>query len=117
MPRRIPDYPDAYYGWNYLSSIGSIISVIATLIFVLIIYKLFTNPNTLVDQVKEEEGHEFINKSPWLESPYFVTLMNLFSNAPFSSTLENGVISPIPTHVYNNLPIFGENETKDIIKY
>ncbi len=34
MPRRIPDYPDAYYGWNYVSSFGSLISVVSTALFV-----------------------------------------------------------------------------------
>lgn len=38
MPRRIPDYPDAFAGWNYVSSIGSFISMVSTLLFVFIIF-------------------------------------------------------------------------------
>jgi len=37
MPRRIPDYPDAYAGWNYVESFGSIISVIGIIIFFYVI--------------------------------------------------------------------------------
>jgi cytochrome c oxidase subunit 1 len=32
MPRRIPQYPDAFIGWNYISSIGSAISVISVIV-------------------------------------------------------------------------------------
>ena len=115
MPRRIPDYPDAFYGWNFVSSIGSMITVIATVIFVVIIYKLFTTNNNLVSDIKLEEGHNFINKNPWIDAPYFVSEKSLFTNTPFANTLDYAVGSPIPTHVFNNLPVLGENESKDSI--
>ncbi len=42
MPRRIPDYPDAFAGWNMVSSIGSTISIIAAFFFIYIaIYTIF----------------------------------------------------------------------------
>src|SRR6201988_3916717 len=37
MPRRIPDYPDAFAGWNMVASIGSFISYASTLFFVFIV--------------------------------------------------------------------------------
>ena len=33
MPRRIADYPDAFAGWNYVSSIGSYLSALGVLVF------------------------------------------------------------------------------------
>lgn len=41
MPRRIPDYADAFLGWNILASFGSIISVIATLVFFFLVYQMY----------------------------------------------------------------------------
>jgi len=34
MPRRIPDYPDAFAPWNFMSSIGACLGFAATLLFV-----------------------------------------------------------------------------------
>lgn len=42
MPRRISDYPDAYAGWNYVSSFGSVVSVVATLFFFYLVLNMFT---------------------------------------------------------------------------
>ena len=36
MPRRIPDYPDAYAGWNMVSNIGGAISLVGALMFLFI---------------------------------------------------------------------------------
>lgn len=37
MPRRIPDYPDVYAFWNYISSVGSLISVVGVFVFFFLI--------------------------------------------------------------------------------
>lgn len=44
MPRRIPDYPLAYAGWNYVASLGSAISFISLLIFFYTVYDAFVTP-------------------------------------------------------------------------
>ena len=38
MPRRIPDYPDAFAGWNMVASVGSMISAFSARFFLYIIY-------------------------------------------------------------------------------
>jgi len=42
MPRRIPDYPDAYAGWNAVASFGSYISGVGLLFFFYVVYVSFT---------------------------------------------------------------------------
>jgi len=42
MPRRIPDYPDAYSGWNAVASYGSYMSALAGLFFFYVVYITLT---------------------------------------------------------------------------
>jgi cytochrome c oxidase subunit I len=48
MPRRIVDYPDAYFSWNYLASVGSFISFFSALFFFYIIYNGFVSKRKIV---------------------------------------------------------------------
>jgi len=41
MPRRVPDYPDVFYFWNYVSSLGSVISLVGLIVFFVVLYKVF----------------------------------------------------------------------------
>ncbi len=38
MPRRVPDYPDAFAGWNMISSIGSYVSAVGLILFLYILF-------------------------------------------------------------------------------
>ena len=92
MPRRIPDYPDAFAGWNAVSSFGSLISVVATVLFGYIIYGIFAN--------KVEVGN-----NPWAVPSYF-TNINLFnSNLQTGNTLEWALTSPIEFHSFQSMGI------------
>ena len=45
MPRRIPDYPDAYFGWNSVASFGSYVSALSAIFFFVVVYNTLTNNN------------------------------------------------------------------------
>jgi cytochrome c oxidase subunit 1 len=47
MPRRYADYPDAFAGWNYISSIGSYVAVAGLAVF-------FVNLITLLQRKKQQ---------------------------------------------------------------
>lgn len=95
MPRRISDYPDAFAGWNLVSSIGSLISLSATFLFCYIIYDIFTN----------QSPSRVASNNSWAVPSYF-TSMNKFEEQPASaSTLEWTLASPIPFHAFKMLPV------------
>ena len=54
MPRRVPDYPDAFAGWNAVASFGSYVSAFSVLLFFYIIYITLTDgeKNTSANQWK-----------------------------------------------------------------
>jgi cytochrome c oxidase subunit 1 len=50
MPRRIPDYPDAFAGWNEIASFGSYISGVGLILFFYIVYVTFTAGELVEEQ-------------------------------------------------------------------
>jgi cytochrome c oxidase subunit 1 len=76
MPRRYIDYPDAYAGWNYVSSMGSYLTGVATLFFLAM---------TAYVLLKGRQAQA----NPWGEG---------------ATTLEWTVSSPPPFHTFEELP-------------
>jgi heme/copper-type cytochrome/quinol oxidase subunit 1 len=56
MPRRIPDYPDAYEGWNMVASFGSYITVFGLFIFFYNIVRSLTDGPQTRDCLKPYRG-------------------------------------------------------------
>jgi heme/copper-type cytochrome/quinol oxidase subunit 1 len=51
MPRRIPDYPTMFYGWNHVASIGSFASLSGIALFVgMLFYSTFIVKNETVKE-------------------------------------------------------------------
>ena len=79
MPRRVPDYPDAYAGWNMVSSWGAVVTAIGTVLFFYIVYRTFT-------------AGERCAANPWGEG---------------ATSLEWTVHSPAPFHTHEDIPRMG----------
>nr|YP_009127085.1 cytochrome c oxidase subunit I [Acerella muscorum]AHL42967.1 cytochrome c oxidase subunit I [Acerella muscorum] len=48
MPRRYSDYPDLYFYWNFISSLGSLISLFSTMFFFIIIWDSFVKKYLII---------------------------------------------------------------------
>jgi cytochrome c oxidase subunit 1 len=77
MPRRYVDYPDAFAGWNFVSSIGAYISGVGLIVFFIGVAYAFAR--------KQPAGD-----NPWGEG---------------ATTLEWTLSSPPPFHQYEKLPL------------
>ncbi|MGC2857523.1 cytochrome c oxidase subunit I [Novispirillum sp. DQ9] len=76
MPRRIPDYPDVFAGWNFVASIGAYISAAGALFFLYVVFRTFVGGAKAAD-------------NPWGEG---------------ATTLEWTVSSPPPVHTFEDPP-------------
>jgi cytochrome c oxidase subunit 1 len=76
MPRRYADYPNAFAGWNMVSSIGAFIAGVGLLVFITCMAEAFMRKRLAGD-------------NPW---------------GVGATTLEWTVSSPPPFHTYNDLP-------------
>jgi heme/copper-type cytochrome/quinol oxidase subunit 1 len=81
MPRRIPDYPDAYAGWNAICSYGSYLSVLGAVLFFYIVFATLT-------------GDEVCDENPWAPE----------GEKDFSSSLEWLLPSPPGFHTFEEIP-------------
>jgi cytochrome c oxidase subunit 1 len=82
MPRRYADYPDAFAYWNHVSSIGSYITALATLVF-------FSGVVLALRRKQQAPAN------PW---------------GPGATTLEWTLPSPLPLHAFETLPSIGAVE-------
>ncbi len=76
MPRRIPDYPDAYAPWNFIASLGSMITIIGISIFFYIIYDALSNKK-LVKLPKNYTSVCFLDSKLDLPKEYTEVFFNL----------------------------------------
>lgn len=91
MPRRISDYPDAFTGWNVVSSFGSIVSVVAAWLFLFIVYQQLTVGEVAV-------------RYPWLTLPFHTDSLRGYLNRNYNS-IEWALSSPPKPHAFVSLPL------------
>jgi heme/copper-type cytochrome/quinol oxidase subunit 1 len=92
MPRRIPDYPDAFAGWNLICSYGSYLSILASLFFFYVVYATLT------------QG-EKCGINPWAVEGESTT-----------STLEWTVSSPPAFHTFEEIPAIKEPSSHPVLR-
>ena len=92
MPRRIPDYPDAFAPYNFISSIGSFISFTSVFVFAYTVYDGLVNG-------EEADGN------PWAVPGFFESTPEFWLDAQPATSLEWSLDSPTPFHAFHVLPV------------
>ena len=64
MPRRYSDYPDCYTKWNVVSSVGSMISFVAVLYFIVIVWEALIAQRSVVWRTHLRTALEWDNILP-----------------------------------------------------
>jgi len=64
IPRRYSDYPDAYTQWNAVSSFGSVLSLVAVLYFMFIVWEAFASQRGVVLGLQISSSLEWDNILP-----------------------------------------------------
>lgn len=66
MPRRVPDYPDAFRGWNMVSSVGATLSLFGLLVFFWLLWERLAAQRAWVATGQRGSALEW---QPWLGPP------------------------------------------------
>nr|YP_009428943.1 cytochrome c oxidase subunit I [Neanthes glandicincta]ASW20405.1 cytochrome c oxidase subunit I [Neanthes glandicincta] len=64
MPRRYSDYPDAMTKWNVISSMGSMMSFVALLLFIFIIWEAFASQRGVIAASHQPSAQEWQDLLP-----------------------------------------------------
>lgn len=105
MPRRIPDFPDAFAGWNFISSYGSIVSIVSSALFIYIVYETLISAR--IASNNPWEIPTFFESVTMIQSPKGIINANKgrFGKTQLANSLEWSLASPVPFHAFNTLPI------------
>jgi len=87
MARRVPD---AYLPWNYVASIGSTISILSTLTFLIMLYSSITKPSPITSMIP--------SLLPFLQ-------LNSHDYTPSLNSLEWLEYSPFSYHTFQEIPL------------
>uniref|UniRef100_A0A8T9ZVV2 Cytochrome c oxidase subunit 1 n=2 Tax=Leptopodidae TaxID=236428 RepID=A0A8T9ZVV2_9HEMI len=70
MPRRYSDYPDSFTMWNTISSMGSTVSVLSVLMFIMILWEALSSKRVALFNPNMMSSIEWLQNNPPAEHSY-----------------------------------------------